>query len=184
MNSPAPSESIATLAGGCFWCLEAVYLRLEGVLGVKSGYMGGHAPDPTYRDVCEGDTGHAEVVQVRFDPAVTSFADLLEVFFAIHDPTTPDRQGNDVGSQYRSAIFCHDPAQERVARDTVARLDREGAFGDPIVTRIEPAARFHPAEAFHDDYFARNPNQPYCRFVVAPKVETFLRKFPRRARPA
>lgn len=184
MNSPAPAESIATLAGGCFWCLEAVYLRLEGVLAVKSGYMGGHTPDPTYRDVCEGDTGHAEVVQVSFDPAVTSFAELLEVFFAIHDPTTPDRQGNDVGSQYRSAVFFHDAAQERAARDTVARLAREGAFADPIVTQIVPAARFHPAETFHDDYFARNPHQPYCRFVVAPKVEKFMLEFPSRARRA
>ncbi len=182
MNSPAPSESVATLAGGCFWCLEAVYLRLEGVLGVKSGYMGGHTPDPTYRDVCEGDTGHAEVVQVRFDPAVTSFADLLEVFFAIHDPTTPDRQGNDVGSQYRSAIFYHDAPQERVARETVVRLDRDRAFAAPIVTKIVPVAPFHPAEEYHDEYFTRNPNQPYCRFVVAPKVDKFLRRFPSRAR--
>ena len=180
MSVPDPAESVATLAGGCFWCLEAVYQRLEGVRGVKSGYMGGHTPDPTYRDVCDGDTGHAEVVQVRFDPAVVDFAALLEVFFAIHDPTTPDRQGNDVGSQYRSAIFFHDAQQERIARDTVARLSREGAFADPIVTGIVPAARFHPAEDFHDDYFARNPVQPYCRFVVGPKVEKFVHMFPNR----
>lgn len=184
MQSLAPTESLATLAGGCFWCLEAVYLRMAGVLEVKSGYMGGHTPDPTYREVCEGDTGHAEVVQVRFDPSVASFADLLEVFFAIHDPTTPDRQGNDVGSQYRSVIFCHDAGQEQIARDTVARLTRERAFSSPIVTEIVPLAPFHPAENYHDDYFARNPNQPYCRFVVAPKVEKFLRRFPDQLRGA
>ncbi len=181
MSVTSRPESVATLAGGCFWCLEAVYLRLAGVLGVKSGYMGGHTANPTYRDVCEGDTGHAEVVQVRFDPAVVDFAGLLEVFFAIHDPTTPDRQGNDVGSQYRSAIFFHDAQQERVARDTIAALERDGAFADPVVTQVVPAAQFHPAEDHHDDYFARNPNQPYCRFVVGPKVEKFLRRFPRQA---
>jgi peptide-methionine (S)-S-oxide reductase len=167
----------ATLAGGCFWCVEAVLVRLRGVKAVKSGYMGGHTPAPTYRDVCNGDTGHAEVVRVEFDPAVIGFRDILEVFFGTHDPTTPDRQGNDVGTQYRSAIFFHTDAQRAEAEDLVAELSREHVFDAPIVTEIMPAETFHPAEDYHHDYFARNPNQPYCQYVVAPKVAKLRAKF-------
>jgi peptide-methionine (S)-S-oxide reductase len=176
-SNAAPVREVATLAGGCFWCLEAVYLGLQGVERVVSGYMGGHTPDPTYREVCEGDTGHAEVVQIEFDPAVVSFRDLLEVFFVIHDPTTLDRQGNDVGSQYRSAIFHHSEAQARVAREVIDALTRERVWRDPIVTEVTPAGTFHPAEGYHQDYFARNPGQPYCQFVVAPKVAKFRSRF-------
>lgn len=167
----------ATLAGGCFWCVEAVLVRLRGVKTLGSGYMGGHTPSPTYRDVCNGDTGHAEVVQVTFDPEVIGFRDMLEVFFGTHDPTTPDRQGNDVGTQYRSAIFFHTDAQRTVAEDLVAELSREHVFDAPIVTEIVPVETFHPAEDYHHDYFARNPNQPYCQFVVAPKVAKLRAKF-------
>lgn len=167
---------IATLAGGCFWCLEAVFLRMTGVAGVVSGYMGGHVEQPTYREVCEGTTGHAEVVQVTFDPAQTSYRDLLAVFFTIHDPTTLNRQGNDSGTQYRSAIFFHSPEQEWAASETVAALAPD--FDDPIVTEISPASTFWPAEDYHQDYFARNPYQPYCAFVVAPKVKKFLSAHP------
>lgn len=167
----------ATLAGGCFWCVEAVMVRLRGVKAVKSGYMGGHTPAPTYRDVCNGDTGHAEVVRVEFDPEVIGFRDVLEVFFGTHDPTTPDRQGNDVGTQYRSAIFFHTDAQRAEAEDLVAELSREHLFDAPIVTEIVPAETFHPAEDYHHDYFARNPNQPYCQYVVAPKVAKLRAKF-------
>ncbi len=173
---------LATLAGGCFWCLEAVYLELRGVHGVKSGYAGGHVANPTYEQVCGKRTGHAEVVQVTFDPTVISFEELLDVFFTIHDPTTKDRQGNDVGPQYRSAIFFHSAEQERVAR---ARLTAAQAHWDaPIVTEIAPLDRFWPAEVYHDNYFARNPGNPYCAVVVAPKVskarKLFLDKLARR----
>jgi peptide-methionine (S)-S-oxide reductase len=167
----------ATLAGGCFWCVEAVLVRLRGVKAVKSGYMGGHTPAPTYRDVCNGDTGHAEVVRVDFDPEAIGFRDILAVFFGTHDPTTPDRQGNDVGTQYRSAIFFHTEAQRTAAEELVAELAREHVFGAPIVTEIVPAETFHPAEDYHHDYFARNPNQPYCQYVVAPKVAKLRAKF-------
>jgi peptide-methionine (S)-S-oxide reductase len=167
----------ATLAGGCFWCVEAVLVRLRGVKAVKSGYMGGHTPAPTYRDVCNGDTGHAEVVRVDFDPEAIGFRDILAVFFGTHDPTTPDRQGNDVGTQYRSAIFFHTEAQRTAAEELVAELAREHVFDAPIVTEIVPAETFHPAEDYHHDYFARNPNQPYCQYVVAPKVAKLRAKF-------
>jgi peptide-methionine (S)-S-oxide reductase len=169
MTSAATRE-IATLAGGCFWCLEAVYLELKGVEKVESGYMGGHVPDATYQDVCTGATGHAEVVQITFDPAVVSYRDLLEVFFTIHDPTTPDRQGNDIGSQYRSAIFHHSPAQRQAAERIIAELTAGHLWPHPIVTQVTPASALIRAEAYHRDYFARNPDQPYCRAVVAPKV--------------
>ncbi|MBK8018898.1 MAG: peptide-methionine (S)-S-oxide reductase MsrA [Betaproteobacteria bacterium] len=186
MQSITPSESrrteIATLAGGCFWCLEAVFLDLEGVLSVQSGYAGGHVAHPTYRDVCDGETGHAEVVRIEFDPAQVSYRDLLEVFFTIHDPTTPDRQGNDVGTQYRSAIHFHSAAQERTARDLVAELEKDRVFPSRIVTEIVPAPEFYPAEDYHDDYFARNSQQPYCQFVVAPKLAKFRAKFAARSR--
>ena len=168
---------IATLAGGCFWCLEAVYERMEGVLSVKSGYMGGHVPDPTYKDVCSGRTGHAEVVQVTFDPPITPYREILEVFFALHDPTTLNRQGNDAGTQYRSAIFFHSPEQQAAARKVIAELTGEGVWPDPIVTEVTPASAFYPAEDYHQEYFSRNPYQPYCQFVVAPKILKFRKKF-------
>ena len=166
-----------TLAGGCFWCLEAVYDDMEGVLSVESGYMGGRQPNPTYRDVCTGRTGHAEVVQITFDPDVTSFRDLLEVFFAIHDPTTRDRQGNDTGTQYRSAIFYHSDEQKAAAAQMIRELNAARAFSGPIVTQVEPAAVFYRAEDYHQEYFANNPNQPYCAYTVAPKVQKFRHKF-------
>lgn len=161
-------REVATLAGGCFWCLEAVYLELRGVHGVKSGYAGGHVPNPTYEQVCGKQTGHAEVVQVTFDPNEISYDDLLDIFFTIHDPTTKDRQGNDVGPQYRSAIFTHSDAQRVSA---YARLKAAQSHWDaPIVTEINALEKFWPAEAYHDNYFARNPGNPYCAVVVAPKV--------------
>lgn len=167
----------ATLAGGCFWCLEAVYLELRGVRRVDPGYAGGHVRHPTYQEVCTGDTGHAEVVRVTFSPDEISFRELLEVFFTIHDPTTPNRQGADVGTQYRSAIFLHSPEQEAVARELVAKLDDRGPWRSPIVTELVPAGGFFPAEAYHRNYFARNPGQGYCRAVVAPKVAKARAKF-------
>jgi peptide-methionine (S)-S-oxide reductase len=167
---------IATLAGGCFWCLEAVYLEMQGVTGVQSGYMGGQVDDPSYEAVCTGRTGHAEVVQLTFNPEVTSFRDILEVFFTIHDPTTLNRQGNDVGSQYRSAIFYHSEEQRATAEDVIRQLTAERIWPDPIVTQIEKASTFFPAENYHDDYYRRNPHQPYCMFVVEPKVQKFRKK--------
>jgi peptide-methionine (S)-S-oxide reductase len=160
----------ATLAGGCFWCLEAAYARVRGVASVTSGYAGGHTEEPTYHEVCTGRTGHAEVVRVEFDPDVVSFRQLLMVFFTVHDPTTLNRQGADVGTQYRSAIFFESPAQERTARAVVAELERQEVWPDPIVTEIAPLARFHPAEAYHRDYYERNPAQAYCQVVIAPKL--------------
>ena len=167
----------ATLGGGCFWCLEAVFSRLKGVHGVESGYCGGERPNPSYQKVCGGQSGHAEVVRIAFDPVQLSFRQLLEVFFAIHDPTTPDRQGHDVGSQYRSVIFCHSLEQEATARDVVAELAREGVFREPIVTQISPAPSFYPAEADHQRYFETHFAQPYCQFVVAPKLAKFRQHF-------
>ena len=168
----------ATLAGGCFWCLEAVFDELQGVVSVESGYMGGKAPNPTYEDVCGGGTGHAEVVQVTFDPAVLSYEDLLGVFFAIHDPTTLNRQGNDVGTQYRSAIFFDSPAQEKAARAVVDKLTREKLFSRPIVTEIAPAAQFHMAEDYHQEYFRRvGGGNPYCSYVIEPKVSKFRKQY-------
>jgi peptide-methionine (S)-S-oxide reductase len=168
---------IATLGGGCFWCLEAVYRETEGVEKVVSGYMGGITPNPTYKDVCSGATGHVEVVQLTFDPNVISYGDILEIFFAIHDPTTLNRQGNDVGTQYRSVIFFHSPEQKATAEETVRKLTAEKVFDDPVVTAIEPAQEFHSAEAYHQEYFENHPYQPYCAFVVAPKVQKFRKKF-------
>ncbi|HEX4334233.1 MAG TPA: peptide-methionine (S)-S-oxide reductase MsrA [Usitatibacter sp.] len=168
----------ATLAGGCFWCLEAVYDELKGVESVESGYMGGEAPNPTYEQVCGGNTGHAEVVRVTFDPAQVSYQDLLGIFFSIHDPTTLNRQGNDVGTQYRSAIFYGTPEQERIAREMVAKLERDKTFSRPIVTEIAPAAPFHMAEAYHQEYFRRvGAGNPYCSFVVEPKVTKFRKQY-------
>lgn len=165
----------AVLGGGCFWCLEAVFDRMKGVQTVESGYMGGARPRPTYEQVCTGATGHTEVVRVTFDPAQVSYRDLLEVFFAIHDPTTLNRQGNDAGTQYRSVIFYSSEEQRQAAERTIAELAKESP--QPIVTAVEPAGEFWEAEDYHQEYFASNPNQPYCRFVVAPKVEKFEKLF-------
>lgn len=170
-------QEVATLAGGCFWCLEAVYLDLRGVEKVVSGYAGGHVPNPTYREVCSGLTGHAEVVQVAFDPAVVSYRELLQVFFTIHDPTTLNRQGADVGTQYRSAIFYHDDAQKATAEAVMAEVTAEKIWPNPLVTELAPLAKFYPAEEYHQDYFARNPSQPYCQVVVAPKVSKFRKQY-------
>ena len=181
----------ATLGGGCFWCLEAVFDLVEGVKSVKSGYVGGHTSDPTYKQVCTGQTGHAEVVQVEFDPDVIKPNDmlaeiqkLLEIFFGIHDPTTLNRQGGDVGTQYRSAIFPHSDTQGEIARSVIAAVDADGPWDDPIVTTIEELDIFYPAEDYHDDYFARNGGQPYCAAVVAPKVAKFRQRFAHRLRNA
>lgn len=170
-------REVATLGGGCFWCLEAVYEQLQGVEKVVSGYAGGHKADPTYEEVCDETTGHAEVVQVTFDPSVTSYRELLEVFFSIHDPTTLDRQGNDVGESYRSIVLYHSPAQKAEAERIIAELTDEKAFDDPIVTQVEPLARFYPAEGYHQQYFKRNPSQPYCMAIVRPKVQKFRQKW-------
>jgi peptide-methionine (S)-S-oxide reductase len=167
----------ATLGGGCFWCLEAVYRELRGVTRVQSGYTGGRRPDPSYEQVCTGTTGHAEVVQIEFDPAIITYRDLLDVFFTIHDPTTLDRQGNDVGTQYRSEIFAHDAEQEQVARAAIEELTREGTWDAPIVTKVSRLGAFYPAEEYHAAYFERNGSQPYCQFVVAPKVAKARQKF-------
>jgi peptide-methionine (S)-S-oxide reductase len=167
----------ATLAAGCFWCVEAVFDDLEGVTDVVSGYSGGHKENPTYAEVCTGETGHAEVVQITFDPKIISYADILRVFFTVHDPTTLNRQGNDVGTQYRSAIFYHNPEQKRTAEEIRDEIAAAGIYDDPIVTEITPFNRFWPAEDYHQEYFANNPNQPYCAAVVAPKVAKFRRKY-------
>jgi peptide-methionine (S)-S-oxide reductase len=167
----------ATFGGGCFWCTEAVYQELRGVKSVTSGYSGGTVSKPTYEQVCSKRTGHAEVVQIVFDPREVKYADVLEVFFRTHDPTTIDRQGNDVGPQYRSVIFYHNEQQRRTAEQVKAALDASGAFSAPIVTTIEPMTEFYPAEAYHQNYFASNPRQPYCSFVIAPKVEKFRAAF-------
>ena len=171
------SREIATLAGGCFWCLEAVFEQLRGVEKVVSGYMGGQVPNPTYEAVCGGRTGHAEVVQVTFDPAEVSYRDLLNVFFTIHDPTTLNRQGADVGTQYRSAIFYHSLEQKAVAEETIRDLEAEGVWDEPIVTQLEEAPEFYPAESYHQEYYRRNPYQGYCQVVVAPKVSKFRKQF-------
>ncbi|HML21452.1 MAG TPA: peptide-methionine (S)-S-oxide reductase MsrA [Aggregatilinea sp.] len=170
------ATEVATLAGGCFWCLEAVYDDLKGVTDVVSGYSGGHVNTPSYQQVCTGTTGHAEVVQVTFDPDVISFKDLLDVFFTIHDPTTLNRQGNDVGPQYRSAIFYHSPEQKAVAEQTIADLNQTGIWPGSIVTQVVPFEAFYPAEDYHQEYFKNNPNQGYCMVVVAPKVAKFRKQ--------
>lgn len=174
---PPASKEMATLGGGCFWCLEAVFDGLQGVESVESGYTGGKIANPTYQQVCNGDTGHAEVVRVTFDPRTISFKEILEVFFAIHDPTTLNRQGNDAGTQYRSAIIYHTPGQKAAAEQLIAGLTAEKAFDDPIVTEVAPAQTFYIAEGYHQEYFANNTYQPYCQFVVAPKVAKFRKKF-------
>jgi peptide-methionine (S)-S-oxide reductase len=173
---PAGKE-VATLGGGCFWCLEAVYDDLAGVESVESGYMGGRSQAPTYEEVCGGDSGHAEVVRVTFDPSQISYRDILDVFFVIHDPTTLNRQGNDIGTQYRSAIFYHSPEQQRVAAEAIAHLEAEEVYDDPIVTEVAPAIGFWMGERYHQEYFKNNPYQPYCMWVVAPKVQKFRKRF-------
>jgi peptide-methionine (S)-S-oxide reductase len=172
----------ATLAGGCFWCLEAVYEQLKGVEKVVSGYAGGAKDDPSYEEVCGGDTGHAEVVQVTYDPKLVSFKEILDVFFSIHDPTTLNRQGNDVGTQYRSAVFYHDAQQKRAAEAAIADITKKGVWDDPIVTSLESLTKFFPAEEYHQHYYARNPTQGYCRVVIAPKVAKFRKTWESRLR--
>lgn len=174
------SLQVVTLGGGCFWCLEAVFDDLQGVTDVVSGYCNGRVVNPTYRQVCGGDTGHAEVVKVSFDPSVISFVEILGVFFSIHDPTTLNRQGNDVGTQYRSGIYTHSDEQERLARETIARLTAEQLWPKPIVTEVVPAGVFYEAEEYHQDYFARNPEQGYCTAVVSPKLAKFRKQFTNR----
>jgi peptide-methionine (S)-S-oxide reductase len=176
MNREHETE-VATLGGGCFWCLEAAFIQLIGVESVVSGYAGGRMPNPDYRSVCGGDTGHAEVVEVRFDPAVIDYRTLLQAFFAIHDPTTPNRQGNDVGTQYRSVIFTHGAEQEKTARAVIAELAAAKIWPAPIVTAVLPAPTFWPAEDHHQNYLANNPDQAYCQFVVAPKAAKLRKVF-------
>jgi peptide-methionine (S)-S-oxide reductase len=170
------AREVATLGGGCFWCLEAVYQELRGVEKVESGYSGGDVPDPTYREVCSETTGHAEVVQVTFDPEVVSYEDILEVYFTIHDPTTLNRQGADVGTQYRSVIFYHDDEQRRVAEAVISDLESEDIWGNPIVTEVAPFDEFYIAEDYHQDYFRNNGFQPYCQVIIAPKVAKFRKQ--------
>jgi peptide-methionine (S)-S-oxide reductase len=170
------SETIV-LGGGCFWCTEAVYVQVRGITDVESGYSNGHAQRPSYEDVCGGDTGHAEVVKLEYDPALISVRQILEIFFVVHDPTTPNRQGNDVGTQYRSGIYFTTPQQQQVAQDMIAELNEQKAFGRPIVTEVAPLANYWPAEAYHQDFFAKNPHQGYCLAVAAPKVAKFRKTF-------
>ena len=171
------NNEVATLAGGCFWCLEAVFDELKGVVSVESGYSGGKAQDPSYAQVCDGDTGHAEVVQVTFDPLVLTYNDLLTVFFSIHDPTTLNRQGADAGTQYRSAIFYHDEAQKETAEQVIRKIEDAGIWEAPIVTEVTPFDKFYLAEDYHQEYFAHNSFQPYCRAVIAPKVSKFRKQY-------
>lgn len=171
------STEVAVLGGGCFWCLEAVFDDLAGVRSVESGYAGGTRANPSYEDVCSGRTGHAEVIRITFDPQIVSFREILSVFFSIHDPTTRDRQGNDVGTQYRSVIFCQNAEQRAVAESVLKQIAEAKLWRDPIVTEIADAAPFYPAEDYHQEYFARNPRQPYCQVVVAPKVAKFRKQF-------
>jgi peptide-methionine (S)-S-oxide reductase len=180
MNTPLENENKmekATLGGGCFWCTEAVFLQLNGVEKVVPGYSGGHIKNPAYREVTTGRTGHAEVVQIIYDPKVVEFKEILEVFFATHDPTTLNRQGNDVGTQYRSAVFYHNEEQKQVAEEVIKLLEKEKAYNDPIVTEVTAFSAFYLAEDYHHNYFAKNKNQPYCQYVVAPKVEKFKKVF-------
>ena len=164
------SHETATLGGGCFWCLEAVYEQMEGVISIESGYSGGARPNPSYDQVCSGATGHAEVVQVEFDPAVTTYREILQIFFTIHDPTTLNRQGNDVGSQYRSIIFYHSDEQKETARNVIEEIEKAEVFPSKVVTEVVPLEQFYSAETNHQDYYARNQSQPYCQYVIAPKV--------------
>ncbi|MFM8771468.1 MAG: peptide-methionine (S)-S-oxide reductase MsrA [Candidatus Kapaibacterium sp.] len=175
-------RDVAILAGGCFWCIEAVYELVDGVISVESGYIGGLVENPSYKEVCDGTTGHAEACRITFDPSVISFADLLQVFFASHDPTTLNRQGNDVGTQYRSAIFTLSEEQAATSREYIKQLDASKTWSDPVVTEIAPAGIFYKAEDYHQNYYERNGSQPYCAFVVRPKVEKFRKQFKDRLR--
>ena len=183
MTAPTPRLETATLGGGCFWCVEAVFEQLKGVHSVVSGYSGGATENPTYRDVCSGSTGHAEAVQIDFDPTVVPYRDIFEVFFATHDPTTLNRQGADVGTQYRSVIFYHSPQQKAVAEEVIADLNQQGIWSRPIVTEIAPAAPFYRAEDYHLGYYRENPSQPYCQAVIEPKVVKFRQKFADKLKP-
>jgi peptide-methionine (S)-S-oxide reductase len=177
MTDTVRSQEVATLAGGCFWCLEAVYDLLKGVEHVESGYMGGDVANPSYKQICTGTTNHAEVVQITFDPQQISYRDLLDIFFTIHDPTTLNRQGNDVGTQYRSAIFYHSPEQEATAREVMEQVENSGIWGRALVTQLEPISEFYIAEEYHQEYFVNNPGNPYCQVIVAPKVAKARSKF-------
>jgi peptide-methionine (S)-S-oxide reductase len=179
-----PQREVATLGGGCFWCLEAVFEQLRGMEKVESGYAGGRVEKPSYQQVCSGATGHVEVVQVTFDPAVVSYREVLEVFFATHDPTQLNRQGPDVGTQYRSVIYYHSPQQKQTAEEVIAELNAAGLWGKPIVTRVEPLTAFYKAEDYHQGYYRANPEQPYCAAVVGPKVAKFRQKFAHKLRGA
>jgi len=175
--SSATSRELATLGGGCFWCLEAVYVQLQGVISVESGYMGGSVVNPTYEAICTGRTGHAEVIQITFDLSLLSYQELLEIFFATHDPTTLNQQGNDIGTQYRSAIFYHSPEQKRTTQEVIAQLTLERIFQSPIVTEVVQAETFYMAEDYHQEYFIRNPSQPYCAYLISPKLAKFRKQF-------
>lgn len=177
------NEQTITLGGGCFWCTEAVFDRVQGITDVESGYANGQVPSPTYEQICGGDTGHAEVVKLTFDPAVIGVREILEIFFATHDPTTLNRQGNDVGTQYRSGIYYSDPAHKDIAQDLLRQIGQDKLFGAPVVTELEPLQSYWPAEAYHQDYFANHPNQGYCSFVVGPKVDKFRKTFSSRLKP-
>jgi peptide-methionine (S)-S-oxide reductase len=176
-QSDGSNLQVATLGGGCFWCLDPIFKDLKGVKKVVVGYSGGSAKNPSYRMVCTGKTGHAESLQVTFDPDVISYKELLKIFFSFHDPTTLNRQGADVGTQYRSAIFYHDETQKAIAEETIAEIDQAGIWGNPIVTEVTPLEVFYPAEDYHQDYFKNNPNQGYCRVVIAPKVTKFRKYY-------
>jgi peptide-methionine (S)-S-oxide reductase len=182
MSSSSPSTETIVLGGGCFWCTEAVFDRVQGVLDVESGYCNGQAVNPTYEQVCTGRTGHAEVVKLAFDPAQITLRELLEIFFVVHDPTTLDRQGNDVGTQYRSGIYTTSDAQQQVAREVIAEIEASKTYGSPVVTEVAPLANYSAAEAYHQDYFVNHPNQGYCAFVVGPKVEKFQKTFAARVK--
>ena len=177
VKSIQPGKEVATLAGGCFWCLEAVYDQITGIEAVESGYMGGTVDNPTYEAVCGGRTGHAEAVRITFDPSMISYRELLEIFFVIHDPTTLNRQGHDIGTQYRSEIFFHSPEQKQVAESVIAAFNRENIYPNQIVTQLVPATEWYEAEAYHQEYFVRNPLQGYCQIVVGPKVAKFRKQF-------
>ena len=176
-TTKSSQKETATLGGGCFWCLEAVYDQLKGVESVESGYMGGKMANPSYESVCMGQTGHAEVVQVTFDSGVISFSEILEIFFSIHDPTTLNRQGNDVGTQYRSAVFYHSPDQKSIAEKMISTFNEDNIFDRPIVTEVVPAGPFYIAEEYHQEYFVRNPSQPYCTYLINPKLAKFRKQF-------
>ena len=177
MASERPEIQVATFGAGCFWCVEAIFLKLEGVIEVVSGYSGGHVENPTYEQVCKGDTGHAEVCQIKYDPSKISYIELLEVFWEIHDPTTPNRQGPDIGTQYRSVIFYHNDEQRKLAEEYKAKLEKSGAFTSPIVTEIAEFKNFYRAEDYHQNYYNNYSDQPYCKFVIAPKLEKFHNVF-------